>query len=92
MYKFYYIAGHASVPLMSVDLVTIAISHAPDLHPPGASKTYHANNKPDDTGQKHLCSEVIHIITKQNGIHFFEFLLHYISSCTPHKYILHTLQ
>jgi hypothetical protein len=35
---------------MSVDLVTIAVTRAPDLHPPGASKTSHpANKKPDNT-------------------------------------------
>jgi hypothetical protein len=48
-YKFYNTAVHASVPLMSVDLVTIAVTRAPDLHPPGASRTYLAKEKPDDT-------------------------------------------
>lgn len=52
-YKLYNTAGHASVPLMSVDLVTIAVTRAPDLHPSGASKTSHsANVKPDDTNTR----------------------------------------
>ena len=33
---------------MSVDLVTIVATRAPDLHPSGASKIFHhAGNKPD---------------------------------------------
>ena len=47
-YTNYNITGCTSLPLMSVDLVTIVATRAPDLHPSGASKIFHhAVDMPD---------------------------------------------
>jgi hypothetical protein len=56
---------------MSVDLVTIAVTRAPDLHPPGASKTSRpANEPPADTNTTETSLFCIHSHYQQNGIPF----------------------
>jgi len=47
-YIHYIVTGCTSLPLMSVDLVTIVATRTPDLHPSGASKIFHHGaDKPD---------------------------------------------
>jgi hypothetical protein len=62
---------------MSVDLVTIVATHAPDLHPSGASKIFHhAGDKPD-LDHYVICITHTHTHTKDP---FFAFLLHCMNS------------